>query len=121
LLEKTGDASVDVILTATPEIRVDDNLLKLLVPGGRICIFSWLRLGNYEKPISLRSMHYRELTITGAYGFSSQQNRRAAELLTAGKIDADWIIKKRTLFSGIQDALSHSSKRSGLKSVVYGI
>jgi L-iditol 2-dehydrogenase len=121
LPEETGGASVDVILTATPEIRVDDNLLKLLVPGGRICIFSGPRLGNYEEPISLRSMHYRELTITGAYGCSSQQNRRATELLTAGKIDVDWIITKRTLLSGIQEALSHSSKRSGLKSVVYAI
>jgi L-iditol 2-dehydrogenase len=121
LIEKTGGSGVDVILTATPEIRVDDNLLKLLAPGGRICIFSGPMPGNYEEPISLRSMHYRELTITGAYGCSSQQNKRAVELLTSGMIEADWIITKRTPLSGIQDAMNHSSKRSGLKSVVYGI
>jgi L-iditol 2-dehydrogenase len=118
LFEETGGAGVDVILTATPEIRVDDHLLKLLVPGGRICIFSGPRSENYEVPISLRSVHYRELTIAGAYGCSSQQNRRAAELLTRGIIDADWIITRRTPLSGIQDALSHSSMRTGLKSVV---
>lgn len=112
---------MDVILTATPEIRVDDNLLKLLAPDGRICIFSGPRQGNYEELISLRSIHYREQTITGSYGCSSLQNRKAAELLTAGKIGADWIITKRTLLSGIQEALSHSSKRRGLKLVVYGI
>ncbi len=121
ILEKTGGAGVDVILTASPEFRIDNNLHKLLAPGGRICIFSGPRPGNYEELISLRSIHYREQTITGSYGCSSQQNRKAAELLTTGMINADWIITKKTHISGIQDALSHSSKRSGLKSVVYGI
>ena len=35
LAAETGRAGVDVILTATPEVRVDDDLLKMLSPGGR--------------------------------------------------------------------------------------
>ncbi len=117
---ETGGTGVDVILTATPEVRVDSSQLRLLAPGGRICIFSGPRPGNYEEQIDLRSMHYHEQMIVGAYGCSSRQNRLAVELLTTGRIKADWIITKRTALAGILDAISHSSSRSGLKSVVCG-
>jgi L-iditol 2-dehydrogenase len=116
-----GGAGVDVILTATPEVKIDSAQLRLLAPGGRICIFSGPRPGNYEEQIDLRSMHYRELMIVGAYGCSSRQNRMAVELLTTGKIRADWIVTKRTSLSGIVDAFRHSSQRAGLKSVVCGV
>ena len=118
---ETGGAGVDVILTATPKVKVDSSQLRLLAPGGRICIFSGPRQGFYEAQIDLRSMHYRELMIVGAYGCSSRQNRQALELLTTGKIRADWIVTKRTSLSCIEDAFSHSSQRAGLKSVVCGV
>jgi L-iditol 2-dehydrogenase len=118
---ETGGEGVDVILTATPEVRVDNAQLHLLAPGGRICIFSGPRPGNYQEQIDLRSMHYNESMIVGAYGCSSRQNRQAVELLASGKIKADWIVTKRTALSSIEEAFSHSSRRAGLKSVVYGV
>ncbi len=116
--EETGGRGVDVILTATPEVRVDSSLIRMLAPGGRVCIFSGPKAENYETPIDLRSIHYRELTVVGAYGCSSRQNRAAAELLASGAVNADWIITKRTALEKIQDAFSHSSKRTGQKSIV---
>lgn len=116
--EETGGRGVDVILTATPEVRVDSSLIRMLAPGGRVCIFSGPKKEDYETPIDLRSIHYRELTVIGAYGCSSRQNRAAAELLASGAINADWIITKRTSLERIQDAFGHSSKRTGQKSIV---
>ncbi len=116
--EETGGRGVDVILTATPEVRVDSSLIRMLAPGGRVCIFSGPKKEDYETLIDLRSIHYRELTVVGAYGCSSRQNRAAAELLASGAINADWIITKRTSLEKIQDAFSHSSKRTGQKSIV---
>ena len=66
VIEETCGKGVDVILMATPEVGIDNSLLKLLAPGGRICIFSGPRSGDYEKTIDVRSMHYRELTIVGS-------------------------------------------------------
>ena len=120
LAEEIGKEGVDVILTATPEVRVDNDLQKLLSPGGRICIFCGPAPGNYEELIDLRTIHYHEMTISGAYGCSSRQNRQAVELLTSGKIKADWLITKRTNLAGIEEAFSHSAQRSGMKSVVCG-
>ncbi len=115
---ETAGKGVDVILMATPEVKVDNSLLKMLTPGGRICIFSGPRPEDCEEVIDLRSMHYRELTMVGAYGCSSRQNRMAVELLSSGKIKADWIMTKRTSLSKISDAFDHASERKGMKSVV---
>jgi L-iditol 2-dehydrogenase len=120
VLAAKNAGGVDVILTATPKVRVDNDLLRLLSPGGRLCIFSGPSNGNYQEIIDQRPIHYHEKTVTGAYGCNSRQNRQAVELLTSGKIKADWLITRRTNLAGIEDAFSHSSQRSGMKSVVCG-
>jgi L-iditol 2-dehydrogenase len=118
---ETEGSGVDVILTATPDVKADAGLLKLLAPGGRICIFSGPKEGNFTQQVDLQSLHYHENSIVGAYGCSSRQNTLALELLASGKIRADWIITKRTNLEGIHDALSHSAERIGLKSVICGV
>ncbi len=118
LAEEIGKVGVDAILTATPEVRVDNDLLKLLSPGGRVCIFSGPASGNCHEKIDIRSIHYHELAVIGAYGCTSRQNQQAVELLTGGMIKADWLITKKTNLDGIGDAFSHSSQRRGMKSVV---
>jgi len=117
-IDEIGVKEVDVILLATPEVSIDNSLLGLLAPGGRICIFSGPRLGNYEETIDIRSMHYREQMIVGAYGCSSRQNRKAVKLLSSGTLKLDWIITKRTNLENIKEAFDHSSARIGLKSLI---
>jgi L-iditol 2-dehydrogenase len=118
LAEEIGREGADVILTATPGVRADGDLLKLLSPGGRVCIFSGPAPSNCRELVDIASIHYHELAIAGAYGCTSRQNRQAVEILTSGKIKADWLITKRTNLDGIEDAFSHSSERRGMKSVV---
>ena len=115
---ETNGEGADVILTASPAVDVDSSLLRLLSPGGRICIFSGPQPGKGEPLIDLSLMHYRELSISGAYGCSSRQFRRAAELLTSGRIRADWLITRRAGLGQIEEAFAHSTRREGMKSVV---
>lgn len=116
LAEETKGLGADVILTATPEVAIDGSLLRLLSPGGRICVFSGP--GKGERPVDLGAIHYRELTMVGAYGCSSRQSRDAVRLLATGVLKAGWVITKRESLANILDAFSHSSKRLGLKSVI---
>ena len=59
VMDETDGKGVDVILPATPEVRVDDAMMDLLASNGRLCIFSGPRKGEYEAPINVRSLHYR--------------------------------------------------------------
>jgi len=118
LASETDGAGADVILTATPTIPVNDDLLSLLSPGGRISVFSGPAFGHYEEMIGIKRIHYKEITISGAYGCTSYQNRSAVGLLTSGLIIAEWLITKRTSLEGIDEAFNHSAQRRGMKSVV---
>lgn len=68
----------------------------------------------------MRLLHYREVSICGSYGCSGRVVRQAAELLTSGRIRADWLITKRAGLMQINEAFAHSAERAGMKSVVFG-
>ncbi|OPY51081.1 MAG: putative L-threonine 3-dehydrogenase [Methanosaeta sp. PtaU1.Bin112] len=118
LREEIGSSGVDVILTATPQTRLDGKLLKLLSPGGRLCVFSGPAPGFRRGVVDFAAIHYNEISITGAYGCTSRQDQLAVELLTSGRIKADWLITRKTNLEGFSDAFSHSNERMGMKSVV---
>ena len=118
VMDETDGKGVDVILPATPEVRVDESLMGLLSANGRLCVFSGPRKGEYEAPINVRSMHYRELTMVGAYGCSSSHDREAVELIRSGQIDLGWIVTHRCILKEVHGAIDHTSMRRGMKSVI---
>ena len=118
VMEETGGRGVDVIIPATPEVRVDDALMKLLAPNGRLCVFSGPRKGEYQATIDVRSMHYREMTMVGAYGCSSAHDREAVRLIGSGKIDLSWIVTHRCHLNDVRGAIDHTAMRRGMKSVI---
>lgn len=118
LASETDGAGADVILTATPMIPVDDDLLSLLSSGGRISVFSGPALGHHEKNIDIKRIHYKEITISGSYGCTSYQNQLAVGLLTSGLVKAEWLITKKTSLERIDEAFKHSVKRLGMKSAI---
>lgn len=116
--EETLGLGMDVILPATPEVKVDGAMLRMLAPRGRICIFSGPKIENGREMIDLRSMHYRETTLVGAYGSTSSLNREAVRMIASEDLDPGWLITKRSSLDRIGDALAHSAQRLGLKAVI---
>ncbi|NYT03023.1 MAG: alcohol dehydrogenase catalytic domain-containing protein [Methanosarcinales archaeon] len=116
--EETGGRGVDVILPATPEIDVDCDMLGLLAPRGRISLFSGPRPGSFREVMDIRTMHYRDLMLVGAYGSTSRQNRVAAEMISSREIDVRWLITMRTDLGGVGKALEHAMTRAGMKAVI---
>jgi L-iditol 2-dehydrogenase len=118
VMDETDGIGVDVILPATPEVRVDDYLMSLLASNGRLCVFSGPRKGEYEAQIDVRSMHYKEQTIVGAYGCSSAHDREAVKLIRSGVVDMSWIVTHRCGLNEVHGAIDHTAMRVGMKSVI---
>jgi L-iditol 2-dehydrogenase len=93
-------------------------MMDLLSANGRLCVFSGPRKGEYEAPINIRSMHYRELTMVGAYGCSSSHDREAVELIRSGHVDLSWMVTHRCGLNDVHGAIDHTSMRRGMKSVI---
>ena len=118
LAAETEGQGADVIISASPQMPIDEDLLRLLGPGGRACVFSGPLAGQGHKKMNLRRMHYHEISLSGSYGCTSLQNSQAVRILLSHRIRADWLITRRAPLSQINQALDHSSRRAGMKSVV---
>jgi len=115
--EETGGLGVDVILTASSEVTVS-SLPELLAPGGRLCLFSGLPPETSQIPLDTNLIHYKELTITGAYGSTAAQNSAALRLIASGKVPVAWLITKRLPLGEIEEGMEYVADRKGLKAVI---
>lgn len=118
VMKATSDRGADVMIPCTPNVRLDKDVLSLLAPGGRVCVFSGPRKEDSPIPVDVREMHYRELMMVGSYGNSSGHDRRAVEMLCHGDIDLSWLITGRYSLEDAREAFGHASARKGQKAVV---
>jgi L-iditol 2-dehydrogenase len=115
--EETGGRGVDVILIACSEVMVS-SLPELLAPRGRLCLFSGLPPETAQIPLDTNLIHYKELTIVGAYGSTAAQNSAALRLIASGKVPVAWLITKRLPLGEIQEGMEYVANREGLKAVI---
>ena len=115
--EESSGRGVDVILLACREAALK-SLLELLAPGGRMCLFSGLPAESTRGQLDANLIHYREISITGAYGCTAAQNRAALELIASGQIDVSRLITRRLSLDEIGEGLEYTGRREGLKATI---
>lgn len=114
----TGGRGADVAILATPKVRVDDWLLRNMAPRGRVCVFSGLPKDDPMATMDLNVLHYRELTLVGAYGCTSASDRKALDLMATGGIDLRPLISRRMPLGSIEEAFRSIEERESLKCVI---
>lgn len=113
----TGDPW-DVVVNATPQAATLLEGVHRIRTGGRFCLFSGFT-GSEMIPVSwLNELHYREIQVSGAYGCTRQQMRRALSILDAHRKDVEWLIEDTVSLDRVPDALSAIWEGSVLKVVV---
>ena len=117
-METTDGLGFDVIILASRDAAVDDDLLSLLAPRGRISLFSGLPPHFASPRLDLNLLHYREQMIVGSYGCTSAQNGKALELISSGSIEVGRLITERVSLGEISRGMEHAERREGLKAVV---
>ncbi|MHB1348023.1 MAG: alcohol dehydrogenase catalytic domain-containing protein [Candidatus Humimicrobiaceae bacterium] len=119
VLEVTKGNKVDAIIIAcSTEISWYD-LVDLLAPRGRICLFSsFSREQKLFDQKVLNQLHYKEAVLAGAYGNTSKQNRIALNLIAQAKIKVNWLITKQILPEEIYMGIELSKNKSGLKTII---
>jgi L-iditol 2-dehydrogenase len=102
--ESSGGRGVDVIIAACSSYSAA-QLVPLLNRGGRLCCFSGLPSDSASGCLDFNQLHYRELSLTGAYGSTPVQHRQALDLIASGKIPVERLITSRLSLSEINRGL----------------
>lgn len=86
VLEITGGSGADVVIPCCPSPAAFCDGLAMLAKRGRFGFFSGLLIDSQPFSVEYNLIHYRELSVHGAYGCSAEHNRTAMELLENGVI-----------------------------------
>jgi len=92
--------------------------LRLVAPHGRISVFSGPKKGNYEVPWDVRTMHYKEIALVGAYGCASKHDFEAVAMILQNELDLRWLVTEKIALDDLAEAFVRSNQRVGMKTVV---
>jgi L-iditol 2-dehydrogenase len=115
--ESDGDGA-DVIIVAAPSHKAQEASLELAAVGGRINFFGGLPRDHPTIKLNSNLVHYKELVITGTTGSSNSDCRRAAEIITSGKVDLSPIVHKRIPLKQAREAFMSAEDKHSLKIVL---
>jgi L-iditol 2-dehydrogenase len=118
LAEETGGQGADVIIVAAPSQAAQESALQLAAIGGRINFFGGLPKTQSTIQFDSNLVHYKELLVTATTACSTSDCRRAAQIVSTGRVDLSVLISKRFPLSEAVNAFAAAEDRSYLKVVL---
>lgn len=116
MMADTYAYGADIIIMATSHYPTA-LLLPLLNHGGRLSLFSGCRNNTGLALKDINEIHYRELTVCGAYGSTPAQNSEALNLIAVG-FPVNDLITKRFPLESIDNSLKYTADCLGLKALI---
>jgi len=118
VLAATQNKGVDALIFACSRVGFNVPFMKLLAPAGRVSIFSSITSQLSPSSIDFNQIHYNEFFISGAYGCTAEQNRKALELISSKHGLAQELITHRVRLDTIHQGFEYTASQKGLKTVV---
>ena len=119
VIKEAGKNGVDAVIIACSSEISSYNLMDILAPRGRICLFSSFKKEQKlpDRQV-LNMLHYKEATIAGAYGCTSEQNSIAVSLIASKKIKVNWLITHQITLEEINSGIEMTKNLIGLKTII---
>lgn len=115
--EETGGRGADVVICAIGIAALVRQATDLAAYGGRISLFAGYSKGEFAE-MDVNAIHYRELTVTGAFGQSREDFDRAFDMVASGQLDLKPMITHRFALDNITDAFAAAEGGSAIKVAV---
>lgn len=114
VLAETEGRGADVVICAIGIPALARQATDLAGFGGRISLFAGFSKGETAE-MDVNAIHYRELTVTGAFGLSRKDFDRAFDMVANGRLNLKPMITHRFGLDDIADALSVAEGGSAIK------
>jgi L-iditol 2-dehydrogenase len=114
----TDGRGADVVITATGVGQAQEQALEMAAPRGRVSLFGGLPKDDSTIRFDSNLVHYRELSVFGAYGSAPRHNREALSLIADGGVRVDDLITHRMQLADVHRAIETVVSGDGLKVVI---
>jgi L-iditol 2-dehydrogenase len=118
VLQESGGEGADVVIVAAPSHAAQESALQLAAIGGRINFFGGLPKDRPSIQFDSNLVHYKELYVTGTTACSTDDCRRAAALVDAGRVDLTQLVSGRFPLDRFAQAFAAAEDRASLKIVL---
>lgn len=114
----TGGFGADVVITACPSKKAQTDGLEILGSKGRISFFGGLPKDDSFIQIDANLIHYKEISVFGCFASHRKHFLKAAEFISAGKVDAEKFITSVLPLEKIVDGIKSVRSGNVLKTVI---
>ncbi len=116
--DATSGEGADVIIVAAPARAAMEQSLHIAAYRGRINFFAGLPKQEPSIQADANMIHYKELIVTGTTACSTNDCRRAVELVATGKVDLKPLISDRFPLAEAAAAFAAARCRNGWKVIL---
>jgi L-iditol 2-dehydrogenase len=106
------------VIAAAPSAKAQEQAITLATKRGRVSFFGGLPKTAPCASVNSNLIHYRELSISGAYGSMPRHNRTALDLLASGRGHGKVLIGLTIPLERLMDAYEAAAAGHVLKVVV---
>ena len=118
VLEMTRNEGADVIIVAAGSGKAQQQALEMAAKKARLSYFAGLPKESPTIEFNSNTLHYREISVYGAFASHGAQYRKAAELIEKGLIDASKMITHFYPLEKIEEAIRAVKSGKTLKAVI---
>ena len=118
VIRLTGGEGADVVITANPAKVTHEQALKMAAIRGRISLFGGLPKDDSIINFDSNVVHYREISVFGAFASARPEYEQALELIASGKVDAKKFISHRLPLEKITEGLELVKEGKAVKVVI---
>lgn len=122
VMEETGGLGAEVVIVACGSHQAQMDALRMAAKMGRVSFFAGLPKDKPTITFDSNLVHYREISVFGAFASYRAQFVKALELISpaegGARIDAAKVITHRFPLERIVEGILTTKKGEGLKSVV---
>jgi L-iditol 2-dehydrogenase len=119
VLGLTGGRGCDVVIVACPSRQAQEQSLALVGRGGRIVMFGGLPRSDALITVNGNDIHYREITIHGAFAIRPSHFATSLKLIASGRVPARKYVTNAFPLDGIGEAFSAEVLKRSLKVVIH--
>ncbi|MCC2321484.1 zinc-binding dehydrogenase [Cellulomonas xiejunii] len=113
-----GGRGPDVVVTAAPVHALQRQALEIAAVGGRVLLFGGLPKSRPTVEMDTNLIHYKELVVAGTTASNLTDCRRAAELVSGGAVDLDWMVSHVCALEDAARAVAQVQDASALKVIL---
>lgn len=118
VLEETQGAGSEVVITACPSPEAQEQALAITRSRGRISFFGGLPHNKSKIPFDSNTIHYKEISVFGAYASHHRQYKTALKLLSSHRMNGQKVITHRFSLEEIEKGIETVKKGRALKIVI---